>query len=153
MPKILVVDDEPDIADYIASFFRDKVKFDVLTTTSGRGALALVERERPDAVLLDIRMKDISGLDVLKAVKGRFPGTYVIMLTAQDDTDTMNQARQLGANDFIAKPISLRAIEKNKWVRELMEHKRPLSERTTPDAQQLKQTIVDRINRPFQQNP
>ena len=81
--------------------------YDVLTADGGRTALELLQRERVDLLLSDIRMSDVSGVDVLKAAKERHPDIVVFMMTAFASTETAIEAMRLGAVDYFTKPFSM----------------------------------------------
>lgn len=103
--KILVVDDEPDFCEAL----RDLLKgngFSVTEAYDGEQALVAYKRERPDVVLLDVRMPGQSGLEVLKAMGQQSQDTLVIMTTAVDEVATAVEAMKLGAYDYLVKPIS-----------------------------------------------
>jgi len=105
--KIMIIDDEP----LNIMTFRQHLKMDgyenFVTTSDARDALHLLRNERPDVVLLDIRMAEISGLDILRVI-GLDPvlqHTPVLILTAASDPAIRKQALDLGASDFLQKPI------------------------------------------------
>ena len=110
MTKLLVVDDEPEICDFLKSFFEDR-DFEVHTALSGEDALREAEAFRPQVMLLDIKMAGIDGLSVLKKVKQRLPRTKVIIVTALETTDKIEEAMRLGADNYITKPLSLEYLE------------------------------------------
>ncbi len=110
MTKLLVVDDEPEICDFLKSFFEDR-DFEVHTAQNGEAALKEVESFRPQVMLLDIKMGNVDGLAVLKKVKGKYPKTKVIMVTALETTDKIEEAMRLGADNYITKPLSLEYLE------------------------------------------
>ena len=103
--KILVVDDEEEICDLTRSFLRKK-NYCTLGATSRHQALELVKKEDPHIVLLDLRLGQDSGLDVLSEIKSIDKNIKVIMVTALDDEATIRQAKYLGADDYIAKPFT-----------------------------------------------
>ena len=105
--KIMIVDDEP----LNVMTFRQHLKMEgyekIVTTSDAREALHMLRSERPDVLLLDIRMPEISGLDILRVV-GLDPVLQhipVLILTAASDPATRKQALDLGASDFLQKPI------------------------------------------------
>jgi DNA-binding response OmpR family regulator len=110
MHKILVVDDETDICDFVKTFFKDR-GFHVITALNGDDALSVVKKDRPDLVLLDIKMKGMDGLAVLKHIREFDRTAKVIMVTALDDQDRMREALKLGAVDYITKPLVLDNLE------------------------------------------
>lgn len=116
MRKILVVDDEKDICDFVKNFFEER-GFEVLTASNGDDALAIVKSQKPELVLLDIKMQGMDGIAVLKHIREIDKSIKVLMVTAIEDQDKMNEASKLGASEYITKPLVLdyleRAVEKN----------------------------------------
>ena len=101
---ILVVDDDP----YIQQALEDRLAslgHGVLVSADGKEALEIVERERPQLVLLDIEIPGMKGLDVLKEIRRRELDIPVIMITAYGSIDMAVQAMKEGAYDFIPKPF------------------------------------------------
>jgi len=105
MIKFLVVDDEPDVVDQVKELFELR-NYSVVTATSGTKALEMVKKENPNIMILDIRMPDISGMDVLKEVRKTYPKIRVIMLTGVEDETTKSMAIGLGASGYLTKPYS-----------------------------------------------
>jgi len=103
--KILVVDDEQEICELTRDFLRKK-KYCTLGANSKDEALDVVKKEKPNLVLLDVRLGSDSGIETLKEIKAVAPGTRVIMVTALNDEESFNQAKALGADDFIVKPFT-----------------------------------------------
>lgn len=114
--KILVVDDEQDICDFVKNFFQER-GYDVLTASSGDEALTAVKTDRPELVLLDIKMKGMDGIATLRHMKEYDKSIKVIMVTALADQDKMDEACRLGACEYITKPLVLdnleQTVEKN----------------------------------------
>jgi len=110
MQKILVVDDERDICDFVKTFFQDR-GFEVLTALNGEEALTVARREKPEIVLLDIKMQGMDGIATLKHLKSIDKNIKVIMVTALEDRDKMEEARRLGACEYITKPLVLDHLE------------------------------------------
>jgi two-component system, response regulator, stage 0 sporulation protein F len=110
MRKILVVDDENDICDFVKNFFQER-GFEVFTALSGEEALLIVKKETPSIVLLDIRMKGMDGIATLKHMKDVNKNMKIIMVTALDDQDRINEACRLGACEYITKPLALDNLE------------------------------------------
>jgi len=110
MIRLLVVDDEPEICDFLKSFFEER-DFEVQTALSGGEALKAVESFHPQIALLDIKMGDVDGLTVLKKVKEKHPKLKVIMVTALETTEKIEEAMRLGADNYITKPLSLEYLE------------------------------------------
>jgi two-component system response regulator (stage 0 sporulation protein F) len=122
MIKLLVVDDEPGICDILKKTFAP-IGFKVLTATNGQEALALVKKEKPKIIFLDIRMLGMSGLEVLKEIKKIDDSAKVIMVTVVDDDKTRKEAKDLGADEFIVKPFISDYLEEvvRRQVAELMD--------------------------------
>ena len=110
MTRLLIVDDETEICDFLKSFFEDR-DFKVCTANSGEAALAAVENFQPQVMLLDIKMGAVDGLSVLREVKKRHPSLKVIMVTALETTEKIEEALRLGADNYITKPLSLEYLE------------------------------------------
>lgn len=110
MHKLLVVDDESDICDFVKAFFKDR-GFHVFTALSGEDALSIAKKDRPDMVLLDIKMKGMDGLAALKHIKELDRSIKIIMVTALTDQDKMHEAYKLDACDYITKPLILEYLE------------------------------------------
>jgi DNA-binding response OmpR family regulator len=111
-----VVDDERDICDFVKNFFQER-GYDVMTATGGDEALAMVKVDRPELILLDIKMKGMDGIATLRHLKDIDKGFKIIMVTALADQDKMDEACRLGACEYITKPLALdhleRTVEKN----------------------------------------
>jgi CheY-like chemotaxis protein len=109
--SILVVDDEPDVADLFRQRFRHEARqgtYVMHFAASGADALDLLGEEiEPTliAVLSDINMPGMDGLELLAEIKQRFPNLPVMMVTAYGDDDRRRRARELGAFEFIPKPV------------------------------------------------
>lgn len=101
--RVLVVDDEPGIGK-VLRIRLGLSGYDVITTTRGGEAVELVRTQRPDIVLLDVVMGDVSGLEVLDQVRN-FSQVPIIVFTGRPEIAQI--ASKLGANDFIAKPFDV----------------------------------------------
>lgn len=100
--KVLVVDDEEDIRVMLETYLK-KEKYLVRIAKNGEDAIEKINNEVFDLLLLDMRMPQKGGLEVLEIVKREHLNISVIMLSAYDDQDNIDRARDLGAEDFIAK--------------------------------------------------
>lgn len=116
--KLLIVDDEIEICDFLKSFFEER-NFDVKTASSGQAALDMTEQFKPNVMLLDIKMPGMDGVQVLGNVKKKYPRTKVIMVTALETRDKIEECLRLGADNYITKPLSLEYLEND--VREKIE--------------------------------
>jgi len=104
--KVLVVDEEPDVIKVVVMSFRmQQPTWEVVSAEDGPQALELVEREHPDVILLDVGLPEMSGFEVLKAIR-LFSDVPVIMLTVRDDELSKVQGLELGADDYVTKPFS-----------------------------------------------
>lgn len=110
-PRILVVDDEPDIAALVA-FHLARESYRVRTAASGTEAIAALEAEAPDLVVLDLMLPGMSGLEVLREIRGReeLAEVPVILLTARAEVEQRIEGLSLGADDYVTKPFSPREL-------------------------------------------
>ncbi len=111
MPKLLIVDDEVDVREFAGNFFK-KRKIAVLTAAGGKEALVIIDKEKPDLVLLDVRMEEMNGIDVLKTLRGKNNQTKVIMVTGVENGESVKEAHELGILGYIHKPLILEELEK-----------------------------------------
>lgn len=111
MHKLLIVDDEEDIREFAKSFFK-KRGIEVFTSAGGVNALLIIERERPDLVLLDIHMEEMTGVEVLKRIRETKNDVKVIMVTGVEDETIVNEANSWGIRGYIHKPLVLEELEK-----------------------------------------
>jgi len=111
MAKLLIVDDELDVREFAKNFFKRR-KFEVSVASSGEQALSMLDTEKPDLVLLDVRLEKMNGIDVLRKMRESGNKTDVIMVTGINEKDTMEQAQQLGIVNYIHKPLILDELEK-----------------------------------------
>lgn len=134
--RVLVVDDEPAQRELLAGFLA-KHGYEVVTAADGRSAVARFEQEPFDVVLLDQKMPDLSGLEVLAQVRRRSPETGVLMMTAYGTIETAVQAIKAGAADYLQKPLQLdellhrlrQACERRQLLTENRELRAALAER------------------------
>jgi len=109
MPRILIVDDEPAIVRGLEDNLRFE-GYETLAATSGEEGLSRALGEAPDLVLLDIMMPKLSGWDVCRELRRRGVDVPVIMLTARGEEVDRVRGLELGADDYVAKPFSLREL-------------------------------------------
>jgi DNA-binding NtrC family response regulator len=103
--NLLLVEDTPTLARSYIQFLRDE-PYDIEHVELGKDALALLGRGRPDAVLLDLKLPDMDGMDILRHISEQQDGIPVIVITAHGSVQTAVTAMRLGAADFIVKPFS-----------------------------------------------
>lgn len=108
--KILIIDDEKDTCDIIGEIMIDE-GYQVFTALSGQSALRIVKKNRPDLILLDIKMPKMDGVEVLRRVKKIDKDVVVVMMTAYGALDTAKEAMRLGANDYVTKPFDVNFIK------------------------------------------
>jgi len=113
MPKLLIVDDETDILEFAANFFR-KRKVEVFTAPNGEQAVSMALSHKPNLVLMDIGMSGIDGIETLKRMKEMDCNTKVIMVTGREPQEdaSFNKCMELGAMGYIHKPLELDELEK-----------------------------------------
>lgn len=107
--KILLVDDEEDFLNIMSERMRTR-GMNVSTATSAREAIQLTEAESFDAIILDLQMPQMDGLEALKALKAKNPELQIILLTAHATVEKGIQAMKLGAMDLMEKPADLKAL-------------------------------------------
>jgi len=105
-PLILVIDDEEAIRLFLDATLEDE-GYDVVAAGTGQEALDALTRTVPDLVILDLMLPDMSGIEVLGAIKQKLPHLPVVMVTAYSETDSAVQAMKLDAFDYVSKPIQL----------------------------------------------
>jgi two-component system response regulator PilR (NtrC family) len=105
IPQILVVDDELSMRELL-EYMLKREGYEVLCAENGRKAISLLEKNNFDLLLCDIRLGDITGLDVLRASKQHHPNTVVIMISAYATTETAVEAMNEGAYDYVPKPFN-----------------------------------------------
>ena len=121
--SILVVDDETDVADLFRQHFRREARngtYVMHFANSGDEALQLLDEAiEPDllAILSDINMPGMDGLQLLGEIKQRFPDLPVMMVTAYGDNGRRRRASELGAAEFITKPVDFDQLKE--WLRQL----------------------------------
>ena len=105
--KIMIVDDEPINIDVVQAFLEEEKYRNFVTVEDSRQAMEQLEVARPDLLLLDLMMPEVSGFDILSTVRAhpKFKYLPVIILTASTDTQNKLKALELGATDFLAKPL------------------------------------------------
>jgi len=119
--RVLVVDDEKSMRDLL-SITLEKEGYDVVTAAGGEAAIEALRRDATDAVITDLRMPKVDGLQVLRAAKEISPDVAVIVITAVASTETAVEAMKLGAYDYITKPFKLDEV--SLIVRNALERKR-----------------------------
>jgi two-component system response regulator MprA len=127
MTRVLVVDDEPAVRDALERALRLD-RYDVETAADGQEALDRLAERAPDAVVLDVAMPRIDGLEVCRRLREAGDRTPVLMLTARDAVDDRVAGLDAGADDYLVKPFALK---------ELKARLRALLRRTAPEGPDL----------------
>lgn len=122
MAKVLVIDDDRTILHMVRTSLRELDDVEVLTALDPAAGIESVTRHQPDAVLLDIMFPDSSGLEILKRIQRIDRRLPVIFITASNDSTTAIDAMQLGAFDYLTKPLNLATL--NRLVERALETRR-----------------------------
>jgi DNA-binding NtrC family response regulator len=136
-PLLVVVDDEQGILDVVSRFAR-RAGYEVVTYSGGREAISQLQTRRADLVLVDLRMPDVGGLDVLRAIRDTDPRCQAVLMTGYASVETAVDAIKLGAMDYLSKPIDFARLEQLlASVREEIERRRNLLSIETDLARKL----------------
>ena len=135
---ILVVDDKPESLEFIAEYLLRPNGYVPLTASSGQQGLEMALTEKPDLMILDLKMPELSGLEVLRTLREKQADTPVILMTAYGTEEDIVSAFRLGAKDYLSKPFRIEEM--------LASIERVLSERRQEGEQlRLQQELEDRI--------
>ena len=143
-PRILVVDDELGPREALRMILRDD--YDVVTAGNGNRALEYLDSAEFDLVILDIRMPDISGIELLAEVKKKAPETEVVMITAYASVDTATNALRNGALDYLIKPFEISAVKE--VVEKFSRGNHPRRSKTAGELQVTNDTLRARSSMP-----
>ena len=108
-PTVLVADDEIEFASTLVARLRLR-NYQATMANSGKAALAAIEQEQPGVLILDLKMPDLDGLEVLASLKDNYPDLAVIILTGHGSFEAGRQGMELGAYDYIMKPVDLNLL-------------------------------------------
>ena len=109
--KILTVDDQMGIDSFFYEFFTAR-NYEVFNAQNGKEALKIVRKEKPRIILLDINMAGMDGIETLEKIREIDKDAIIIMVTGVKDEDVAKKAKELGADDYITKPLSLEYLDK-----------------------------------------
>ena len=109
MERILVVDDEEDMLLLLKAVFSEE-GYDVVTISDGEKARDVITTEDFDLMVCDIRMRPVNGLELLELASQERPHMAVVMLTAYGAVDTAEEAKKLGAFDYVSKPFEVETL-------------------------------------------
>ncbi len=136
-PLVVVIDDEQGILDVVARFAQ-RAGYEAITCSSGRDALAALQTRRADLVMVDLRMPDLGGLDVLRAIREIDPRCQAVLMTGYASVDTAVEAIKLGATDYLSKPLDFARLEQLLGgVRDDLERRRSLQSIESDVARRL----------------
>ncbi|MFW6081906.1 MAG: sigma-54-dependent transcriptional regulator [Desulfosalsimonas sp.] len=145
-PKILIVDDEPDMLQLLARSLAPDLGCRVETASSGKEALQILDNGHFDLAVVDIKMPEMDGLELLELVKRKWPDLTVIVMTAYGSIDTAVDAMKQGAYDFITKPFDHETLVVR--LEKALERSRLISEnrrlKSSRDSAQMFQGIAGR---------
>lgn len=105
---MLIVDDEPNMRKVLADVFADE-GMSVDVTADGLTAVSLINQNSYDVAIVDLKLPDISGIDVIKEIRRRNLSTIILMITAYSTVDTAIEAMKLGAYDYVTKPFKVKS--------------------------------------------
>lgn len=109
MPRVLIVEDEPVLLETLVyNLWREG--YEPLTARNGRDALSIARKDRPDLILLDLMLPELSGLDVCRTLRQEGMTVPILMLTARDQEIDKVVGLELGADDYLTKPFSMREL-------------------------------------------
>jgi DNA-binding response OmpR family regulator len=137
--KILIVDDEPPIIDML-SYNLKRANYEVFVAWDGQQALVQARRERPDLIILDLMLPRLDGLEVCRILR-RERDVPIIMLTARDAEVDRVVGLELGADDYVVKPFSVRELMAR--VKNVLRRTAPRPAETPPDSIQVGALTVD----------
>ena len=103
---VLVIDDEEGARDMVKSFLEDR-EYKVVTTPSGKEGIGIIQEGNTGLVLLDMRMPEMNGLDVLTELKNKSISANVYLMTAVDEGEEFEKARTLGIKGIVKKPVDM----------------------------------------------
>ena len=138
MSRILVIEDDPAILRGLA----DNLKFEsheVLTASDGEAGYRLIQEQKPDLIILDLMLPKMSGYEVCRKVRDEGITTPILMLTARGEEADRVLGLDLGADDYVTKPFSVRELMAR--VRALLRRTQP--PRTLPDELRFDDVVVD----------
>jgi len=138
MSRILIVEDEPALLRALADNFRFE-SHEVLTAADGETGYRLAKEKSPDLVILDLMLPRMTGYDVCRRLRADGAGTLILMLTARGEEADRVVGLDLGADDYVTKPFSVRELSAR--VRALLRRAGPL--RTLPDELRFDDVSLD----------
>jgi len=138
--KVLIVDDEYSVLEALREYLTLR-GYDIIVAARGDEAVEVVRQEKPQVVLLDIRLPGLSGMDVLRRIKPMDPKLQVIMITALDDEGLRKEALELGATAFAFKPLDVQGLER--IISTAVNQPPPLAPKSPLKSSQVHVLVVD----------
>ena len=126
--KVLIVDDEKGFLDVLSERMQSR-GMEVTTATSAKEALQKLETETFDAIVLDLMMPEMGGIEALQRIKDKSPDSEVILLTGQPSVSKGVEAMKLGASDFLVKPADINELTEK--IKKAKAHRMILVEKKT----------------------
>lgn len=116
--RVLIIDDEPEICKMVTEFLFD-AGYAASHALNGPDGLAMIKKDLPSLVLLDISMPGMNGTEVLRLIREEFPALPVLVLTGNRDAETVKKMMLLGASEYLTKPIHLETLL-DQFVRDMI---------------------------------
>lgn len=110
MPVLAIIDDEAGIVEETKAFFEEE-GYKVYTADSGEDGIKIIQTVKPDVILIDMKLPDISGLRVLAAAKQFSPRSKTIVITGYVDQGVIDEAEKLGRDTFLQKPFDFEVLK------------------------------------------
>lgn len=108
-PTILIADDEIEFASTLVARLRLR-NFSATMANSGKATLSAIEQQQPDVLVLDLKMPDLDGLEVMASLQEKYPTLAIIILTGHGSFAAGRKGMELGAYDYIMKPVDLNLL-------------------------------------------
>jgi len=109
--KVLIIEDEKDVNELFGKVFADYKDIQLLTASKGEEGIQIAEKEKPGVILLDLRMPDITGEEILRRLKPLLPGTKFLVMTGWEDGETKSRIEfGIGVDGYYSKPINLEEV-------------------------------------------
>jgi len=139
--NVLVIDDEPIVLDSCRRILRQE-GFDVNGAFNGREGLKKIEEDKYDAVLVDWKLPEIDGMEVLRIIKKNHPDVIVVMITGYPSVESAVKAMKLGVSDYVSKPFT--PDELKETILKAIEHSREVKkeDKVTPIEAEAKRIIA-----------
>ena len=150
--KILIIDDDPKVLDLLYTIL-ERRGFNLYTASDGEKGIELFKKEDPSIILTDIKLPDITGIEILKIIKKISPITQVIVFSGVGTTADVIEALRLGASDYLVKPFNIdllihtvsRCVERHELIMERIERKDNLEREVRERTAALTHTFYETI--------